>query len=36
VLLTGAEFRNIELLRFAAGKLAEVDVYFGGTIKEAP
>jgi ketosteroid isomerase-like protein len=36
VLLTGAEFRNIELLRFADGKLAEVDVYFGRTIKEAP
>ena len=36
VLLTGAEFRNIERLRFAGGKLAEVDVYFGRTIKEAP
>jgi len=35
VLLTGAEFRNIELLRFAGGKLAEVDVYFGRTLKEA-
>ena len=35
-LLTGAEFRNIELLRFEGGKLAEVDVYFGRTIREAP
>jgi hypothetical protein len=34
-LLTGAEFRNVELLRFAGGKLAAVDVYFGRTIREA-
>jgi ketosteroid isomerase-like protein len=34
-LLTGAEFRNMELLRFEGGKLAEVDVYFGRTIREA-
>jgi ketosteroid isomerase-like protein len=34
-LFTGAEFRNIELLRFEGGKLAEVDVYFGRTITEA-
>ena len=35
-LVTGAEFRNTELLRFASGKIAEVDVYFGRTLKEAP
>jgi ketosteroid isomerase-like protein len=35
-LITGAEFRNTELLRFAGDKIAEVDVYFGRTIKEAP
>jgi ketosteroid isomerase-like protein len=34
-LFTGAAFRNIELLRFKGGKLAEVDVYFGRTIREA-
>jgi ketosteroid isomerase-like protein len=34
-LFTGAEFRNMELLRFEGGKLAEVDVYFGRTIREA-
>lgn len=32
---TGAEFRNVEVLRFDGGKLAEVDVYFGRTIREA-
>jgi ketosteroid isomerase-like protein len=36
VLRTGAEFRNVELLRFESGKLTEVDVYFGRTIREAP
>jgi hypothetical protein len=36
VLLTGAEFRNVELLHFQSGKLAAVDVYFGRTIKEVP
>ena len=35
-LLSGAEFRNVELLRFESGKLVEVDVYFGRTIREAP
>jgi ketosteroid isomerase-like protein len=32
----GAVFRNTELLRFKDGKLVEVDVYFGRTLKEAP
>ena len=36
VLLTGAEFRNVELLHFQSGKLGAVDVYFGRTIKEVP
>jgi ketosteroid isomerase-like protein len=36
VLRSGAEFRNVELLRFESGKLTEVDVYFGRTIREAP
>ncbi len=33
---TGAVFRNTELLRFKDGKLVEVEVYFGRTLKEAP
>jgi hypothetical protein len=28
----GDRFRNTELLRFADGKLKEVDVYFGRTL----
>lgn len=34
-LFTGAEFRNTEVLRFESDTLAEVDVYFGRTLKEA-
>jgi len=32
---TGKVFRNTELLRFNGNKIAEVDVYFGRTLKEA-
>jgi ketosteroid isomerase-like protein len=32
---TGKVFRNTELLRFDGNKIAEVDVYFGRTLKEA-
>jgi ketosteroid isomerase-like protein len=35
-LKSGAVFRNTELLSFKDGKLVEVDVYFGRTLKEAP
>lgn len=32
---SGKEFRNLELVRFVDGKIAEVDVYFGRTLKDA-
>lgn len=32
---SGKVFRNTELLRFDGNKIAEVDVYFGRTLKEA-
>ena len=35
-LKNGEVFRNTELLTFKDGKLVEVDVYFGRTLKEAP
>lgn len=33
---SGKVIRNVEIFRFEGGKLAEVDVYFGRTVKEAP
>lgn len=35
-LKSGKVIRNVEIFRFESGKLAEVDVYFGRTVKEAP
>ena len=31
-LVDGSRFRNVEYMRFAGDKLAEVDVYFGSTL----
>jgi ketosteroid isomerase-like protein len=35
-LFSGAEFRNTEIMRTEGGKIVEVDVYFGRTLKETP
>jgi hypothetical protein len=35
-LTNGKVIRNTEILRFEGARLAEVDVYFGRTLREAP
>jgi hypothetical protein len=35
-LTNGKLIRNTEIFRFEGAKLAEVDVYFGRTLREAP